>query len=235
MWINAIFGIASGLVSYRIADFIQQRATERRRGTQITWTSACGDSIQPKPTPRAWIVIILVMLLMCAATFVAPNMLTFIFIGLELSILAALSITDIKFRIIPNETCLWIMLLKLASYLIPLAYHEELRLMPGIVFDIVGSVICFMLFFIGAVMTGGNVGMGDVKLATAAGFLLGWKNAMLAIALMGMLTIPMVFGIPGIGKLSWSERMKQMIAFGPPFAMACAIVLIYSYTPYILF
>ena len=91
-----------------------------------------------------------------------------------------------------------------------------------------GMLLCFAVFFGGTVITGGKVGMGDVKLSMAIGLMLGWKRVLIAIALSGLLMIPFVFTQPG---LNMKERFRQMVPFGPPFSLAAMIVLVAGFTP----
>ena len=91
-----------------------------------------------------------------------------------------------------------------------------------------GMLLCFAVFFGGTLITGGKVGMGDVKLAMAIGFMLGWQRVLIAIALAGLLLIPFVFTQPG---MNMKERLRQIVPFGPPFSLAAMLVLVAGFTP----
>ena len=91
-----------------------------------------------------------------------------------------------------------------------------------------GMLLCFAVFFGGTMITGGKVGMGDVKLSMAIGFMLGWRKALIAIAISGLLMIPFVFTRPG---MNIKERFKLMVPFGPPFSLAAMLVLAAGFTP----
>ena len=151
------------------------------------------------------------------------------YIWLALVMFNALSITDMKYRIIPNEFVVGIALLQtiwIATS--PLFMNNAVPITENLINGAIGIAISFVVFFGGTILTGGNVGMGDVKLAMAIGFMLGWQKTLIAIAISGLLMIPIVF-MPQARSLK--ERFKQLIPFGPAFSIATIIVLVASFTP----
>jgi len=122
---------------------------------------------------------------------------------------------DARHRIIPNELVLAILVLAAAF-----------GLMGAIPFQIGSSLLglaaCFVLFFLPSVF-GRSIGAGDVKLAAAMGFALGFFNSLYAIAGMGVLVLGYVLVS---GNVRLSERMKQTIPMGPFLTLALVAVSI---------
>ena len=120
---------------------------------------------------------------------------------------------DARHRIIPNELVLAILVLAAVFGLtgaIPFQIGSSL----------LGFAACFVLFFLPSVF-GRSIGAGDVKLAAAMGFALGFFNSLYAIAAMGVL----VLGYTLVsGNVRLSERLKQTIPMGPFLTLALVAV-----------
>lgn len=99
----------------------------------------------------------------------------------------AVAVSDWLCRIIPNPTVLAIFALKL------LLIAGALLNIPGLpacglLSSLGGMVFCFAIFSVPGLL-GRQVGAGDIKLAAAVGFLLGFGGALLAIVFMGLLML----------------------------------------------
>ena len=99
----------------------------------------------------------------------------------------AVAVSDWLCRIIPNPTVLAIFALKL------LLIAGALLNIPGapsfgLLSSLGGMVFCFLVFSAPALM-GKQVGAGDIKLAAAMGFLLGFGSSLLAVTFMGLLIL----------------------------------------------
>ena len=104
---------------------------------------------------------------------------------LTASITAAVS--DWLCRLIPNPTVLAVLFLKcllIAGGLLKIPGFPS----PGLLSAFGGMVFCFLLFLAPGLM-GKQVGAGDIKLAAAMGFLLGFNGALLAVVVMGALLL----------------------------------------------
>ena len=128
---------------------------------------------------------------------------------------------DIKFRIIPNEAIISLFALKLITLLSHLTGFSQL-----IAFDIMqsllGLIICFAVFTIPGFL-GKTVGAGDVKFASAMGFFLGIRYALLGIVLMGLIII----GFSIIQrKVPFLTYLKTAIPIGPFISLGMCFVLI---------
>ena len=104
-----------------------------------------------------------------------------------LTIGITVAVSDGLCRIIPNPTVLAVFsaaLARIAASLLHLPGAPGF----GLLSSLGGMVFCFAVFFAPGLM-GKRVGAGDIKLAAAMGFLLGFGNALLAIVVMGVLML----------------------------------------------
>jgi prepilin signal peptidase PulO-like enzyme (type II secretory pathway) len=102
--------------------------------------------------------------------------------GLMVSAGVALTLIDVKIRIIPNE--LAAALLALSAVLAVLVRGPAA--LPG---RVVGLLVALTLFLVAMLIAGpGKVGGGDVKLAAAVGFAAGFPNVLMAVLLMAVLS-----------------------------------------------
>lgn len=127
-----------------------------------------------------------------------------------LCICGTVSLMDWLWRIIPNQTVLAVMGLKL---LLGAAALVKLPGIPafGTVQSLIGLFACLAVFFLPALL-GHSVGAGDVKLAAAMGFLLGIHNALLGVVIMGLLVIGYMFVQRRMPLLTF---LKSDIPMGP--------------------
>ncbi len=135
--------------------------------------------------------------------------------ALFLAACATAAVTDFRFRIIPNETVLAILLLKLLSGLAEFAgFPVPVRFEIGQ--SLLGLSVCFLVFTLPGFF-GKNVGAGDVKLASAFGFFLGLRMAMIGIVLMGIAVIVYTLAqkrLPLLAVLKQTVPMAPFIAAG---------------------
>ncbi len=118
-----------------------------------------------------------------------------------LTVALTVGVSDWLCRVIPNPTVLAIFGVKL------LLIGLSLLKLPGLpTFSLLsslgGMVFCFALFFAPGLL-GKQVGAGDIKLAAAMGFLLGFSNGLLAVVIMGLLVIA----------YSLAQRQMPLLAF----------------------
>ena len=127
-----------------------------------------------------------------------------------LTIGLAVAICDWMCRIIPNDTVLAVMGLKVVLVL------AALLKIPGappmaLLSSLGGLAFCFAVFFAPGLM-GKQVGAGDVKLAAAMGFLLGFYNALFAIMIMGVVMLGYSFAQRQMPILTF---LRSNIPMGP--------------------
>lgn len=141
----------------------------------------------------------------------------FSFRGLYLLLLlipaAVAFITDAIHRIIPNEAVLAILVLA-AVFGFAGAIPFE------IVSSLIGLAVCFVIFFVPGLF-GKSIGPGDVKLAAAMGFALGFAGSLYAIVGMGVLILGYILVTRNAPV---PEMLKKMIPMGPFLSLALVIV-----------
>ncbi|MDR0853386.1 MAG: prepilin peptidase [Clostridiales Family XIII bacterium] len=92
----------------------------------------------------------------------------------------------------------------------------------SIVTRIIGLFAVSVPLFIIALFVGGAFGMGDIKLMAAAGFLLGWKCALVAL-FVGII----IGGVQGVLLLARRKKgRKDHFAFGPALCVGIAVGLL---------
>lgn len=137
-----------------------------------------------------------------------------------ISLLVIISISDIKYMLIPD---------KILLFFFSILFIERLILPLNPWWDsLVGASVIFVILFMIAVISKGGMGGGDIKLFTVLGFVLGLKQILFTFffanifgALIGL--IGMAIGV--------FER-KKPIPFGPFIAIGTFITLFY-YDPII--
>lgn len=141
-----------------------------------------------------------------------------------LTIGIAVAVSDWLCRIIPNPTVLAIFALKLlliAGVLLNVPGAPSFSLLSALG----GMVFCFLVFSAPGLM-GKQVGAGDIKLAAAMGFLLGFSSALLAIAFMGFLMLGYCMFQQ---KMPLLQFLKTDIPMGPFIAAGMMIACMFPY------
>ncbi len=228
-YLSIPMSILSGLLAWLLAIQLQNLLVRHRFGQKITWSNQCGQIIEPVPTKVPWLYFVPAILLMAPVCFFFGFGIQMTYVFLMLTMFLAVSLVDIKYRLIPNLFVAGIFAIQILWLFVPFLYGVVPDIWLNLMNAALGMLLCFAVFFGGAVLTGGKVGMGDVKLSMAIGFMLGWKSVLIAIALSGLLMIPLVFTQPG---MNIRMRFKQMVPFGPSFSLAAMLILIAGFTPF---
>ena len=138
----------------------------------------------------------------------------------------ATAISDWLCRIIPNPTVLVVFAVKLflvAAALLHIPGAPSMEILSSLG----GMATCFLLFSAPGLM-GKQVGAGDIKLATAMGFLLGFNGALVAVAIMGILILGYSIVQQKIPMLAF---LKTNIPMGPFIAAGMMIAFMVPYLP----
>lgn len=139
------------------------------------------------------------------------------------SLLLAMSVIDLKHTIIPDE-------LNIFAFVLGLAYITYLDNIT-IGRSAFGLLIGGGLFFLIALVTGGAMGGGDIKLIAVLGLWFGWPQILLIILLSFIIgAIVSVFLL-----LSKIKGFKDIIPFGPFMAIAAYLNLILGENIYIFY
>ncbi|MFA4884604.1 MAG: prepilin peptidase [Desulfotomaculaceae bacterium] len=126
------------------------------------------------------------------------------------AVLTAITVIDLRYRIIPDK-------LNLAGFILGVALLFESR--EVFTANAIGFLAGGGILYLVAVVSRGGMGGGDIKLAAVMGLLLGWKYLLLALflsfaagALVGILLV--LFKI---------KKMKEALPFGPYLALGSVI------------
>ena len=136
-----------------------------------------------------------------------------LYLILILMVAACVFYIDAKYRVIPNELVLAILVL---SAVFGFAGAISFQIWSSLL----GFIACFVIFFLPGLF-GKNVGAGDVKLAAAMGFALGLTGSLYAVACMGLLVLAYVLLN---NRTPFLQRLKEMIPMGPFLAVALVVV-----------
>ncbi len=132
------------------------------------------------------------------------------------SLMLVVAFIDIDIRIIPNR----LVLFGLAAGLVVGLFRPE----AGIVFMVKGLLAGFGSLFAVAVLSRGQMGFGDVKLAAVMGIFLGWEGVLMAIFLAFLAGA--VYGIFLMAVMG--KGRKTAIPFGPFLSGATITVYFWS-------
>ena len=150
-----------------------------------------------------------------------PFFLLLLELAMFLAGLLIAAVSDAKSREIPNAAPLLLLaagLLKLS--LVPSA--------SALFFALFGAFLGgFPLLFLA--LFSHSIGGGDVKLASSAGFALGWLGSYLAL-LAGLVGFVLYGGMKCAGRKRKTPDEKENLAFpfAPPYAAGCVAVLVFS-------
>lgn len=146
--------------------------------------------------------------------FIVPHLIYYLVLT---ACIIAIFVTDLKYRIIPDQILLFLTGLTLIYQLIYFPYQIIGNLISGIL-----SMLFFLMLVI--ITRGKGMGLGDVKLAFVMGLMLGFPKIIVALYL-SFLTGAVVSLI-----LIWTHKksMKSTIAFGPFLVFSTLIVIYYG-------
>lgn len=157
-------------------------------------------------------------------SFFAYNLLLFAYHLIIVSGLLAIFITDLKYKIIPDEV-LAVLIAAALFYLLVFNRNQLIgHLLAGLIF--------FLLFLtIVAITRGRGMGLGDVKYAFVMGFLLGIPHSVVAfyLAFLTGAAVSLILVIAG------KKTMKSTIPFGPYLSGATFISLFYGEALWLVF
>lgn len=155
-----------------------------------------------------------------------PTAVRIVYVFIMLILAEAVTITDLHHRIIPNDIVIAVIVLA-AAFGVPYMLGQEMFPVFRIIASLIGLAVCFVIFMLPAAFSK-KVGAGDVKLAAAVGFALGFRGGLAAIVLMGVFVLGFAFVQKRIPTLGF---IKSMIPMGPFISVAMVLVLIFSNLP----
>lgn len=178
-YLSSGIGLCAGLAAAKITEMLEHRAAVKREGMSLFWVKD-GLTLSYVPTAHRWTIYLICIVYGVLTGLVAQTLVDFIYLMGMLIMGMSLTMTDFKYRVIPNEFVLGMLILRVCTLLTEPA-PELLR--DGIK-SIILAAVCFFIFWLAGKMTfivsllfGGlehaPVGYGDLKIAIAFGFNLG--------------------------------------------------------------
>jgi len=135
---------------------------------------------------------------------------------LLLSLLIIITVSDIKYMLIPNKILLFFsFVFLLVHWINPLTTWSD---------SIFGAVIGFFLLFLISFISKGGMGGGDIKLFALLGFIMGVKSVLFIFFFSSLFGSLFGLFMMAIGKL----KRKTAIPFGPFIALGTVFTLFFS-------
>jgi prepilin signal peptidase PulO-like enzyme (type II secretory pathway) len=211
MLVRVLVGFALGFILSFLAVEIEKVLLKRR---ELEFTRVKYEK---------WIIPIMMGVFGSLIMWRASYSINAIYLFLLLIIGQVIILSDIHHRVIPNDTLLAILVLKLAfgiPNLLGVKGFPEFNVLQSIL----GLIVAFLIFAFPALI-GKNIGIGDIKLAGCMGFCLGLMGSMCAIVLMGLFVVAYTF-------LQRKEPVlimfKTLLPMGPFMVIGMMIVLIFG-------
>lgn len=120
------------------------------------------------------------------------------------------AVIDLFIKKIPNKLTMLIFFFGLLSLVYELLFFRT-KFKLYLISSLIGLIASFLVLFIMSILTKGGLGMGDVKLISAVGFVMGIANVIYSFTY--ALIICLVFSVILI--LTHTKKMKDEIPFGP--------------------
>ncbi len=186
-----------------VVSFIMQRGRCRKCTAAVAW--------------RYPIVEIFTGAVFCLSYYLYGLSIDFWTVIILASLMLVVAFIDIEHRIIPNRLVIFGLAVGLVMGL--------LRPDAGIVFMAKGLLAGFGTLFVVAVVSRGQMGFGDVKLAAVMGLFLGWQGVLMAIFMAFLAGA--VYGI--FLMVVMGKGRKTAVPFGPFLAGATITVYLWSH------
>ena len=207
--LSAVMGAVIGAGCFKLSGIIEKILSEKRslstEGTKVLYGAsllvsvlcgACLMSVKPSFAGACYGFLLLIPALTAA-------------------------VMDIKHRIIPNEIILALLAVKAVFMILSLIGVKGAPEF-SIISSLIGLAACFVIFLFPSFL-GKNVGAGDIKLAAAIGFCLGFKGSLTAIVFMGLLVLLYAVLKP---RIPFMAVIKKTIPMGPFLSLGMMAVCI---------
>ena len=136
-------------------------------------------------------------------------------------ILSCIFVTDMQLKIIPNMCVVAALAAKIISFIVDFILYRD-RFRDSIVFSFIVGAAGFLFLFVMSKITHDGIGMGDVKLLSAIGFLCGLKTLFFTVLL--AFIFASIFSLVLI--LMKKKSIKDSIPFGPMFWVGFQIAVL---------
>lgn len=224
-----LFGAAFGFAAHYLTFAVEKNAVKLRTGQEITWTKECGEVIEPKVSKLERFIPAICTIFGAASAWFAESYIDFIYLVAMMTVLCAASLTDFKYRIIPNEVVLTVILLRIPMIIL----YPDGSILRTLISSVIGAVGIYLLVMLGYLIKPGAIGYGDIKLLIAFGFSLGFVGVASVLFLAGITTvIPMLLPVFFFSAQGLLKRLNSMVPLGPPLSLAMMVVLYLYRTPF---
>ncbi len=140
---------------------------------------------------------------------------------LGLCVLNVAAMTDIELMRIPNTLVLILPLARIL-FLASEILTEDAQTISGLISSVAGAVFCLVALLLVSVLSRGGLGLGDVKVMTALGFLLGFYTALYTLIFSCFASTAAAVLL----LLTKKKTMKDAIPMGPFLYAGYVIVLL---------
>lgn len=198
MWFALIalvlaLGLATGYMMEKVSYKLVERRTDAKTAGKLS-NGAVPTAVWMSANCAVWLAIWLI----------GGNTLETVEIAIIASVCIMLSAIDILIRKIPNELLAALFIAHLALLLLGQNY-------AGLPAYLLGAVLGLALFLLPALFRKGGVGLGDVKLASAVGFILAPKDFFASTILMAVLLLIYTAYL----LITRKGGLKSKVALGP--------------------
>lgn len=188
--------------------------TELKAKETIKLTVTCGKTNIKKLGFQNWLIIILTAvaatIAIVAVQLLNMHILFVIKIFVSLIALQAAAIIDLKTHTIPNALSLYLLVARIFFIPFEFVYQREV-ITTLLLSSVIGGIAMFLILYMIHRITKSGFGMGDVKLLSALGIMVGISSCLTTI-LFGMI-VAALLGIAMI--LLKRKTRKDSIPFGP--------------------
>lgn len=161
---------------------------------------------------------ILNIALWAASGLLADDIILGLLVALTFSLAILTSMVDLRIHIIPNEFVMAMLIIGVVQQI----YHHNLRTLLYAFACMIGMIALFLI--VAKVVGVSKVGAGDVKLAGAMGFVLGYPDIRIALMVMGIVILVSCF----IGFAVYKITLKSALPMAPFLMTGMAVSLISS-------
>jgi leader peptidase (prepilin peptidase)/N-methyltransferase len=206
-----IYGVIGGFLGYNIPYF-SVRIMEYKKGKSNINSGKV--LIRPTLSKVCFALFNVAAWLLCINNI--DNSIAAVLISIQITLGLIIAFIDMSIRIIPNELVLTVLILGIVLQ----------TLLNGIIGSVISMIFIMIIFTAVAVFMGlGKVGAGDVKLAGAIGFALGYPLVVTAMATMSAILILFIL----LGLIFKKIKMSTMLPLAP-FLVAGYIAALISST-----
>lgn len=155
---------------------------------------------------------------------IASNPINIAKMTLTIAVLAVVFVTDIELMIIPNHLPLSLILGRIITVILEYIFYRDIatQSLVNSVITLIGSVVILLLL---SFLTRGGIGMGDVKLFSALGFLCGLR-ALIA-SLLFAFVVGALFSTALL--LFKKKKLKDVLPLGPCMLFGFGIAVLVSF------